>query len=224
MAQVVQAHVLQLGALFHPSPGGLQGHQPAARRFPDEHPGVAPDSPDAVKNGLDRRRHCHHARPRLAVAQAKLPRVAVHVIPPQGKDLVAPATRQYQQAQCSGGRRGDPALGLPVPQRLAQAPVFVPGEMAGARPQLVLANGPAGIAALGREPPLLGLAVKLRQHLQRAVRHGRAIVKRVVQRHGIPAPHRANGPVAQGRHDVVVDDGPVQVHGLRLAVDRHVRA
>ena len=83
-------------------------------------------------------------------------------------------------------------------------------------------DGTARIAAPRRHGPLPGKGKHMAQRLHRRVRHGGGLAETLVQIHDVPALHRCQRELAEGRYDVAVDDAARRALRLRLAVDRNM--
>ena len=224
VAQVVDAHVVEPGPRPHPVPRAGDGGEVRARRLADDDPGVVRHPRDLRQHRVGRGRQRHHARAGLAVAQAKLARGAVHVVPAQRQDLIEPAPGQQQQAQRGDGVGRCRARRLRLRQRGAEAAVLVAAEEALALALPVAADRAARVAPLLDQAPGGGEGEHLGQHHERPVGRARGGAQPVVERRHVGALDRAERQRAQRRQDVVVERAAIDAGRVRVAVDRHVGA
>ena len=182
MPAVVQAHVLQPGALADPDPVPLKiAHAVVPPRARDD-VGVAVDPGDARQHRRGGRRQLHRPRTGLCVGEPHLPRLDVDLVPAQIEDLVLAAPGQQQQADRHRRVRPD----APAPFRLVQHPAET-AELLVRQEAFVAAlpvhrDLPARVAALRDQLPLLGGPVDPEQHFHDTVRCRRRVAEPVVQR------------------------------------------
>ena len=125
VAQVVNAHVFQLGLLANYPPRCVQVAQAGTGAAPEDHPRVV-GLPGQLGQDLPcRRRQRHRARAGLGIAQAKLVVFEVDVFPAQRQDFVAPAAGQHQQPEPRGCRGRDPAVALELVEHSPQSREFL---------------------------------------------------------------------------------------------------
>ena len=128
VSQVMDSHVVEVRAGADAAPGVLEIGQMGARLPADDHPRVVVRTGKGREDVHRRAGERHHPRTGLAVAEMKLGRVEIGMLPAQGQDFVPAAAGEHQQTDrrhrfggnaaalinqepgASSGRRGGVAL------------------------------------------------------------------------------------------------------------------
>ena len=222
--EVVDADVVEPRPRPEDLPGVLEVPEWLAHLAARDHPRVAGD-PRQVRDDLRAgRREGHQPRPRLAVGKPQLARLEVDVLPAEAENLAPPAAGEDEEPdRGDGGRRGP----TPAPRRRLQDPTEAPqlllGEEALVRTLPELLDGPAGVpGASWTKPLVLGHVEDPGEKVNGPVRGVGRLAKRVVQGGDLLAADGGNRGIADGRHDVLSDRGPIEDLRPRLAADRDV--
>ena len=189
------------------------------------HPWVAGYAGKVLQHLRRRRRQRHDPGTGLRIAQAKLARLEVHVLPAQTQNLVAPAPGQHQQPDGrrsvpggkSFGRRGVEGAPEPVELLRGEEPLVLGLH-------LVPAHESAGILPGRAQLPRLGQVEHLDEHVERPVCHRGLLAQLVLKRQDVLALDLRDLDLSQRRHDVLSEHDAVVGYGRRPAAHRHVLA
>ena len=221
----MQAHPSETGALADAVPGVVDVALMRTLLLARNHPWVAGYAGKVLQHLRRRRRQRHDPGTGLRIAQAKLARLEVHVLPAQTENLVSSAPRQHQQPDGRRsvprgqplGRRGVEGEPQPVELLRSEEPLVL-------RLHLVPAHESAGILAGRTLLPRLRQVEHLDQHLERPVRHRRLLAQLVLKRQDVLALDLRDLELSQRRHDVLGEHDAVVGYGRRPATHRHVLA
>ena len=225
MTQVVQAHAVETGTLADAVPGVIDVALMRAPLLPREHPRIAGYPRQVLQHLRHRRRHRHQPGSGLRIAQAKLSRLEVHVLPAQAENLISPAPGEHQQPD---GRRSVPR-GQPF-GRCGVKGASEPAELVWGEEPLVLrlnlvpTHESTGILPRWTQLPHLGQVEHLDEHVERPIRHRGLLAQLVVERQNVLALDLGNLELSESRHDVLGEHDAVVGRGRRPAAHRDVLA
>lgn len=120
-------HAMRPRPLAQPQPDRVEVREMAPGLLAGDNPRVAFDARDAFEHFFHRRGQRRPAMSRLAVADVQLSGAPVHVVPPEGHDLVPAAAGQQQQTDRRDGGRKHRAVGLCLVEHAAE-PAVLPGR------------------------------------------------------------------------------------------------
>ena len=172
----------------------------------------------------------HHPRPRLAVAEAQLGRLEVHLLPAKGEDLVPAAAGQHEEAQRRRRRCPEPSppalpgLRLDLVEDPPEPPELLLREEPLPVVLAVLADRAARVVAGAAKAPDLGEAehpVEDRDHLVGPVGD---VAEPEVEGRDVSVGDRADRQPAEGGEDPPRERPPVGHDRPRLAAHRHILA
>ena len=200
------------------------GAEVRARLLADDDPGVVGHAHYPGQHGLGGGCEGDHAGAGLAVAEAELACGAVHVVPAQREDLVQAAAGEHEEAERRDGVGGDRAVHARLCVRLRLRQHRFPsagtprGEEALALLLPVLADGAAGVGAVGHQAPGGGEGEHLGEDHEGAVGGAGRVAQAVVQGLDVGALDHAERHHAEGGEDVVLQRAPVDAGGVGVAV------
>ena len=217
---IVDAQILEPGALAYHLPGIVQVAHRAAGDLPRDHVRVALHPGDRRQHVRRLRRQRDRPRAGLRIAGADLARLQVHLVPQEVQDLALAAAGQQQQADRRHRVYRHPLAGLRLVQHPAQPPQLPVGEEPLAAAFPVFHHPPARIAALRDQPPVLRRVVDTRQHVDRPVRDHRRRPQALVQRRRMSMANRQRRHAAERGFDMLAHHVPVVRRRPGLAVPR----